>query len=127
MRTSKSLLTGVFTGLLLLGSNVALAQSDIAASYQSSPESVQRGRQLFLAHCTQCHGENGKAEASPMADATDLTAPDRWLNGTRKEDVFVSINAGAGIDMPPFGFTLEDEQDVVDLANYVMSLWPKAQ
>ena len=42
----------------------------------NTKKSIDRGRVIFMQNCTSCHGENGKAEGSLIADATDLTSPE---------------------------------------------------
>ncbi len=39
----------------------------------NTKKSIAQGRATFMQNCTMCHGENGKAEGSLVADATDLT------------------------------------------------------
>jgi len=61
-----------------------------------SKKSIDRGRATFLQNCTSCHGENGKAEGSLIADATDLTTPTLYKSGTTEGEIFRSIRDGAG-------------------------------
>jgi mono/diheme cytochrome c family protein len=91
----------------------------------SSDESIARGRNHFFAlGCPVCHGNDGKATIDVVANATDLTDPSVWKNGTREGEVFRSIRDGAGIAMPPFKGQLTQEDEVWDLVNFLQSLWP---
>jgi mono/diheme cytochrome c family protein len=89
-------------------------------------KSIDRGRVIFLQNCTSCHGENGKAEGSLIADATDLTTPSLYKSGTSEGEIFRSIREGAGDQMPAFKSQLGSENDIWNLVNFIRSLWPEA-
>ncbi len=90
-------------------------------------KSVDRGRAIFMQNCTSCHGENGKAEGSLIADATDLTTPTLYKSGTTEGEIFHSIRDGAGDQMPAFKSQLGGEADIWNLVNFIRSLWPESQ
>jgi mono/diheme cytochrome c family protein len=92
-----------------------------------SKKSIDRGRAIFMQNCTSCHGENGKAEGSLIADATDLTTPTLYKSGTSEGEIFHSIRDGAGDQMPAFKSQLGGEADIWNLVNFIRSLWPEAQ
>jgi mono/diheme cytochrome c family protein len=92
-----------------------------------SKKSVDRGRGIFMQNCTSCHGENGKAEGSLIADATDLTTPTLYKSGTTEGEIFHSIRDGAGDQMPAFKSQLGGEADIWNLVNFIRSLWPESQ
>jgi mono/diheme cytochrome c family protein len=89
-------------------------------------QSIARGRITFMQNCTTCHGENGKAEGSLIADATDLTSPQLYKSGTSEGEIFHSIRDGAGDQMPAFKSQLDSEADIWNLVNFIRSLWPPA-
>jgi mono/diheme cytochrome c family protein len=91
-----------------------------------SKKSITRGRTIFLGSCTACHGMDGKAQVDVVADATDLTSPKLWRNGTTEGEIFKSIRDGAGTGMPPFKFQIHQEEDLWNLVNYIRSLWPES-
>ncbi len=91
-----------------------------------SKKSIDRGRVIFLQNCTSCHGENGKAEGSLIADATDLTTPSLYKNGTTEGEIFHSVRDGAGDQMPAFKSQLGSETDIWNLVNFIRSLWPES-
>ena len=91
-----------------------------------SKKSIDRGRVIFLQNCTSCHGENGKAEGSLIADATDLTTPSLYKSGTTEGEIFRSIRDGAGDQMPAFKTQLGGETDIWNLVNFIRSLWPES-
>jgi len=90
-----------------------------------SKASIDRGRILFIRDCTECHGPDGKSQVDVIADATDLTEPKFWMNGTSDGESFRSIRDGAGDAMPPFSDPIEKAEDMWHLVNYIRSLWPE--
>jgi mono/diheme cytochrome c family protein len=92
----------------------------------NTKKSIDRGRVIFLQNCTMCHGENGKAEGSLVADATDLTAPKLYKSGSSEGEIFHSVRDGAGDQMPAFKSQLDSETDIWNLVNFIRSLWPES-
>lgn len=112
-----------------LGQSAAEPVLPDAAEARSVPftrESIGRGEVLYMRHCTECHGRDGRARIDVIADATDLTSPRLWLSGTTRKDVFASIRDGAGVSMPPFSEELDEDQ-IWDLVNFTQSLWPESE
>ena len=92
----------------------------------SSSDSIARGKRLYQTHgCANCHGADGKALIEVVANATDLTDPSVWKNGTSEGLVFRSIRDGAGLAMPPFKTEVTAQEDLWHLVNFVRSLWSK--
>ena len=88
-------------------------------------ESIARGKRLYQTQgCANCHGSDGKALVEVFANATDLTDPAVWKNGTDEGLVFRSIRDGAGLAMPPFKAEVTAAEDLWHLVNFVRSLWP---
>ena len=92
-----------------------------------SKKSIARGRVIFMQNCTSCHGEDGKAEGSLVASATDLTSPQLYKSGTSEGEIFHSIRDGAGDQMPAFKGQIDSETDIWNLVNFIRSLWPAAE
>jgi len=116
---------------LLSGDAPAKLTRDEAQKLKSpvanTKKSIARGRVIFMQNCTSCHGENGKAEGSLVADATDLTSPQLYKSGTSEGEIFHSVRDGAGDQMPAFKGQLDNETDIWNLVNFIRSLWPQAQ
>ena len=92
----------------------------------STPDSVARGKRLYQTHaCANCHGVDGKALIEVVANASDLTDPSVWKNGTAEGLVFRSIRDGAGLAMPPFKSEVAAQDDLWHLVNFIRSLWPE--
>jgi mono/diheme cytochrome c family protein len=122
----------MFAGALIVSGDAPLKLTRDDAQKLKSPvantrKSIARGRVVFMQNCTSCHGENGKAEGSLVADATDLTSPQLYKSGTSEGEIFHSIRDGAGDQMPAFKGQLDSETDIWNLVNFIRSLWPEAQ
>jgi cytochrome c oxidase cbb3-type subunit 3 len=90
---------------------------------QTAPESVARGREVFVANCVACHGENAKGNL-------DLGGPDladaSWINGGDRQSVYSIVYSGHQGYMPHW----EERLSVVErkiLVLYVLSLSEKPQ
>jgi len=90
-----------------------------------SKKSITAGRNVFVRNCTGCHGPDGKATVDVVADATDLTSPKLWKNGTSEGEIFRSIREGQGASMPAFKSQIAHEEDMWHLVNFIRSLWPE--
>jgi cbb3-type cytochrome c oxidase subunit III len=91
-----------------------------------SKKSITQGRNVFVRNCTGCHGNDGKSQVDVVADATDLTDPTAWRNGTADGQIFRSIRDGAGASMPAFKSQISQEQDMWHLVNFIRNLWPES-
>jgi len=84
---------------------------------------VARGGALFQRYCTECHGRDGRAQVDVISDATDLTQPAHYYNGSSDQDMYTSIANGAGVAMPAFSDKFADDRDIWDLVYYIKTLW----
>jgi len=130
--------------IVLIGSAVvALWQGSAKADSKSSPltaeqakklknpvpytrKSVAAGKVLFGQFCTGCHGPDGKATVDVIADATDLTSPKDYRDGSSDGEIFRSIRDGQSASMPAFKTQLSSEEDIWNLVNFIHSLWPES-
>jgi cytochrome c oxidase cbb3-type subunit III len=80
-------------------------------------QAQQMGQRLFLNHCAQCHGtDGGGSRGFPSLRDSD------WLWGGTPELIKTSIADGRMGVMPPMGAAVGTDEDVQDVANYVLSL-----
>jgi cytochrome c oxidase cbb3-type subunit 3 len=109
-----------------LGVSACIGLGASSALAQDKPAAVQpdraRGRVVYVQHCASCHGPDGQALVEAVANATNLTRPDRYKFGHSEVELFQSVKAGAGTGMPAFGGVLKDA-DIRNVAAYVASLW----
>jgi cytochrome c oxidase cbb3-type subunit 3 len=83
----------------------------------ADPEARQIGQRLFLNHCAQCHGSDaGGSRGFPSLRDRE------WLYGGDPATIRTSIADGRTGVMPPMGKVLGGEEDVKDVAHYVLSL-----
>ncbi len=91
-------------------------QQDIV-KVAADPEARAIGQRLFLNYCAQCHGSDaGGGKGFPNLRDND------WLYGGDPETIKATIAGGRNGIMPPMGAALGSEDDVKNVAHYVMSL-----
>lgn len=88
-------------------------------------KSIAQGRSVFMRNCTMCHGADGKATEDVVGNATDLTSPKLWRNGTSDGEIFRDIRDGVD-EMPAFKSQIHQEEDLWNLVNFIHSLWPES-
>jgi cytochrome c oxidase cbb3-type subunit 3 len=82
-----------------------------------NPEALAIGQKLFLNHCAQCHASDGGGSRG----FPNLTDRD-WLWGGTPAAIKTSIAEGRQGVMPPLGAALGSDDDVKNVAHYVLSL-----
>jgi cytochrome c oxidase cbb3-type subunit I/II len=99
----------------------------------TSPESVQRGGELFQSmNCWACHGKEGRGNGPSAATLTDskgypitpfdLTSGTRLKCGDSDAGIFRDLTTGLdGTPMPSFTDALKPEQ-IWDIVHYIASL-----
>ena len=89
---------------------------------EPAPESIARGREVFVANCVACHGEDAKGMRDLGApDLTDAT----WIYGGDRQSIYSAIYSGHQGHMPHWEERLSTTQRKI-LALYVLSLSEKA-
>lgn len=81
------------------------------------PQARAMGERLFLNSCAQCHG----SDAQGSKGFPNLTDHD-WLYGGEPQNIKDSITQGRNGQMPALGAALGTDDDVQNVANYVLSL-----
>lgn len=133
--------------LLLISATAFAALSPLASAQDSSQDqplsveaakklknpipftkkSISQGRGMYMrSSCTGCHGADGKATVDVVANATDLTSPKLYQNGTSDGEIFRSIRDGQSASMPAFKGQIKPEEDIWYLVNFIHSLWPES-
>lgn len=81
------------------------------------PQAQAIGERLFLNTCAQCHG----SDAQGSKGFPNLTDTD-WLYGGDPKTIEATIREGRHGQMPPMAAALGSDDDVRNVANYVLSL-----
>jgi len=82
-----------------------------------NPEAKAIGTSLFMNNCSQCHGSDAKGSRG----FPNLTDHD-WIHGGSPEKITETLVGGRMGMMPPMAAAVGNEDDVKNVANYVLSL-----
>lgn len=82
-----------------------------------NPEADAIGERLFMNNCAQCHG----SDAHGSRGFPNLTDND-WLYGGEPENIKQTITHGRNGMMPPMAGMVGNEEDVKNVANFVLQL-----
>lgn len=117
--------------MVLLASTVLVGSIAAQEGMPAEPDPIvysklaaERGKSYYLINCQQCHDADGRALANIDFIAADLTAPETWYYGTTPLHIFRSIKFGAGLEMPPYKDSLEDET-IWQIVAHVLNIGPK--
>lgn len=81
------------------------------------PKALEIGQRLFLNTCAQCHGSDAQGgKGYPNLADSD------WLYGGEPKTIETTITEGRNGVMPPMGAVLGTDDDVRNVAHYVLSL-----
>ncbi|NOT16362.1 MAG: cytochrome-c oxidase, cbb3-type subunit III [Methylotenera sp.] len=83
----------------------------------SNAEAKAIGERLFMNNCAQCHGSDARGSRG----FPNLTDHD-WIYGGNPETITETITNGRIGMMPPMGAAVGTEDDVKNVAHYVLSL-----
>lgn len=81
------------------------------------PEAKAIGERIFMNNCSQCHGSDARGSRG----FPNLTDND-WLHGGSPDKIKETITGGRIGMMPPMAAAVGTEEDVRNVANYVLSL-----
>lgn len=83
----------------------------------TNPEAKAIGERMFMNNCAQCHG----SDAHGSRGFPNLTDKD-WIHGGSPEKIAETLTNGRVGMMPPMAAAVGTEEDVKNVANYVLSL-----
>ncbi len=81
------------------------------------PVAQSIGERLYMNNCSQCHASDARGSRG----FPNLTDND-WLHGGSPEKIQETIMNGRNGMMPPMGAMVGSDEDIKNLANYVLSL-----
>ncbi len=87
------------------------------AELASNQEAKAIGERLFMNNCAQCHGSDARGSRG----FPNLTDND-WIHGGSPEKIQETITGGRTGMMPPMAAMVGTEEDVKNVAHYVLSL-----
>ena len=88
---------------------------DIMKAGVSSPELIKKGRELFKANCTTCHGDNGQGDG-PSASMLNpkprnFHSVDSWKNGSKVTQIYKTLEEGIpGGGMASYNYMSPEER-----------------
>jgi ubiquinol-cytochrome c reductase cytochrome c subunit len=118
----------IMLGLFLTGAvYAAVAPKEADATTRALPaQSVEEGRQLFLANCASCHGQN--AEGRPTGNGDKVAGPALAGVGAAAVDFQMGTGrmpmAGPGVQAPAGGEIKFTDEEIAAIGAYVASLAP---
>jgi mono/diheme cytochrome c family protein len=87
--------------------------------FNSTTESVERGKVKFTIYCAVCHGNGGKGDGTvgkKYVPPTDLTS--KYIQDKMAGDIFYTITYGGLAIMPAYGDSVSEE-DRWHIVNYI--------
>jgi cytochrome c oxidase cbb3-type subunit III len=88
-----------------------------AIKLSTNAAALEIGQRLFLNNCAQCHGSDGRG-AKGFPNLTDAD----WLYGNAPDAISTTIAKGRVGAMPPLAAAVGTDEDIKNLAHYVLSL-----
>lgn len=95
--------------------------SDILADPQLVDYATYSSRQLFVAHCASCHGEDGQGDKTPEGLFAPVLNDNDWLFEGKIDSIHFAIENGLKGNMPAYRKTLSSSQ-INSLSKYVQAL-----
>jgi len=136
MKTSKRLAAVIFTAIIFLIANIAMAQKAgsawvIPPKYKAMKSTVKAGdpeinstaKSLFAQHCKSCHGTKGLGDGTKSVSLKTIVPSfaDAKFKAQANGDVYFQSIVGRN-EMPNFEKKITDEADRWALIAYIKSL-----
>jgi mono/diheme cytochrome c family protein len=136
MKTSNRLAAVIFTAIIFIVANVAMAQKaggpwTIPAKYKTMKSTVKAGdasittvgKDLYLKNCKSCHGAKGLGDGPKSASLKTIVPSfaDAKFKAQAAGDVYYQTMVGRD-EMPNFEKKIPDEADRWALIAYIKSL-----
>jgi mono/diheme cytochrome c family protein len=100
---------------------------DVMAAAVPTRESIARGREVFRANCSSCHGDNGMGDGPAGLNLTpkprNFHSASGWTNGAKVTAIYQTLHEGIVRNgMPSFSYL--SPQDRFAVTHFVRSLNP---
>jgi mono/diheme cytochrome c family protein len=97
---------------------------DVMTFKNPSQELISKGKKLFDANCSSCHGQDGRGDGPASAGLNppprNYTSNEEWKNGRRISDIYKTLQEGIpGSAMA--SYTYLNPEDIFALAEYIRS------
>ena len=119
--------SSAFVAEIPLQSPRVLPPVDVMAAAVPTPDAVAKGRELYKANCSSCHGDNGQGDG-PTAPTLNpkprnFHVPDGWKNGLKVSQMYRTLQEGiAGGGMASYNYL--PPADRFALIHYVRTFAP---
>jgi mono/diheme cytochrome c family protein len=105
---------------------LACMEASLGAAGAQSADDVTRGRELFLRHCSGCHGADGRGEAKTFRPNVGNLAIKELMDQLSDDYLFAVIRKGGAAvgknaAMPAWSPQLDDD-DIARLVAFVRTL-----
>lgn len=95
---------------------------DITKIGEATPELINKGKSLFQANCTSCHGEEGKGNGPASTGLNppprNFTSKNGWKNGPKLTQIFTTLQEGiTGSAMVAYELLTPEEK--FSIAHYI--------
>lgn len=106
---------------------VAGEQYDPAAydtvQWESESAAIDRGRNIFLWACADCHGEEGRGDAGRVIDGDTVRPPtfhqEDWPYADDPDALHRKVFVGNSLGMPHWGLRQMRPRDIVAVERYI--------
>jgi len=92
---------------------------------EATPESIERGRELFSYNCVSCHGRKGLGDGTIILKGHGFYPVDLTSAATEARSdgyLYAYVVYGGKIMMPSYGENMPQEKNGWDVVNYVRHL-----
>ena len=97
---------------------------DVMKFKNPSQELISKGKKLFDANCSSCHGQDGRGDGPASAGLNppprNYTSNEEWKNGRKISDIYETLQEGIpGSAMASYSYL--NPEDIFALAEYIRS------
>ncbi len=91
--------------------------------WESESAAIDRGRDIFLWACADCHGEEGRGDGGRVIDGDTIRPPsfhqDNWSYADDPDALHRKVFVGNNLGMPHWGLRQMQPRDIVAVERYI--------